>query len=503
MEKEHSFKQSLTLFDGTMIVAGSMIGSGIFIVSADMTRMVGSAGWLILLWVITGVMTIFAALTYGELSAMFPKAGGQYVYLKEAYNPLTGFLYGWSFFSVIQTGTIAAVGVAFSKFAGYFIPALTIADENLLFEWGWLKIYPAQLVSIALIIFLTYVNTRGVKEGKTIQTIFTVVKLFSLFVLIIFGLLLAARADIWNTNWATGFNLKFTEALHDDTGRQIGWSVFKQPVSIMFAIGLISSAMVGSVFSSVAWENVTFIAGEIKNPKRNVGMSLFLGTIIVTVVYVLTNVMYIAVLPLIPHATAEAAAYATEIATPNIAFAMQDRVATAASTNIFGAYGTVIIAVMIMVSTFGCNNGLILSGSRVFYTMAKDKLFLPKAGHLNNNGVPQWALWAQCIWASILCLSGKYGLLLDYVVFITLVFYVLTIIGVIRLRMKRPDAERPYKAFGYPVIPVLYILLALTMAVGLLYAKPATSLLGLVIVLLGVPIYFYYARKHQVAETTD
>jgi APA family basic amino acid/polyamine antiporter len=503
MGKENpSFKQSLGLFDGTMIVAGSMVGSGIFIVSADMTRQVGSAGWLIALWVLTGLMTVFAAITYGELSSMFPKAGGQYIYLKEAYNPLTGFLYGWSFFSVIQTGTIAAVGVAFSKFAGYFIPALTIDDKNLLFQWGWLKIYPAQLISILLVIFLTYMNTRGIKEGKLIQTVFTSIKLLSIFGLIVAGLLFAFKSDIWNSNWATGFDLKFTEPVKDGTGNQIGWSFFKDSPHVMFTIGLISSALVGSVFSSVAWENVTFISGEIKNPKRNVGMSLLLGTSIVTVIYVLMNIMYVSVMPLIPDATNTAAAYVTEITQqhPNIAFARQDRVATGSAFNIFGDYGAVIIAVMIMISTFGCNNGLILSGARVFYTMAQDKLFLPKASNLNKNGVPQWALWAQCLWASVLCLSGQYGILLDYVIFITLIFYILTIIGVFRLRKLRPHAERPYKAFGYPIIPAIYILIASTMAVGLLYAKPATSLIGLCIALLGVPIYYFYKRTHRILE---
>ncbi len=494
------FKQSLSLFDGTMIVAGSMIGSGIFIVSADMTCSVGSSGWLIALWIITGLMTVFAAVTYGELSSMFPKAGGQYVYLKEAYNPFTGFLYGWSFFSVIQTGTIAAVGVAFSKFAGYFIPALTLADENIIFQAGWFKLYPAQLVSIALIIFLTYVNTRGVKEGKIIQSVFTVVKLFSLFGLMLFGFLLAAKADIWNNNWTNAFDFKFTEAVKDEAGNQIGWSLFKEPSSVFLAIGLVSSAMVGSVFSSVAWENVTFIAGEIKNPKKNVGLSLFLGTLIVIIIYVLTNVMYTAVLPLTPAASTGLAAYATEVADPNIAFAVQDRVATAASTNIFGSYGTAIIAVMIMISTFGCNNGLVLTGARVFYTMAQDKLFLPQAATLNKNAVPAWGLWAQCIWASLLCLSGKYGLLLDYVVFITLLFYILTILAVFRLRKTRPDAERPYKAFGFPFIPIIYILMAGTMALGLLFYKPATSLFGLVIVAIGIPIYYIFMSRNKAVD---
>ncbi|MDB5191785.1 MAG: amino acid transporter, partial [Segetibacter sp.] len=282
-----SFKPTLGLLDATMIVAGSMIGSGIFIVSADITRNVGSAGWLIVVWLITGFMTLAAALTYGELSAMFPKAGGQYVYLKEAYNPLTGFLYGWSFFAVIQTGTIAAVGVAFSKFAGYFVPALEMKDENILMNLGWLRVYPAQLVSILLIVFLTWVNTKGVKGGKLIQTTFTVNKLLSLFGLIVFGFLLAAKGDIWNANWTDAWDMKHINAPGDLT-----------PVLGMAALGAIAASMVGSIFSSDAWNNVTFIAGEIKNPKRNIGLSLFLGTLIVTVIYVAANFMYISVLPL-------------------------------------------------------------------------------------------------------------------------------------------------------------------------------------------------------------
>jgi APA family basic amino acid/polyamine antiporter len=494
MQEETSFKRSLGLVDATMIVAGSMIGSGIFIVSADMSRSVGSGSWLILLWVLTGVMTVFAAISYGELSSMFPKAGGQYVFLKEAYNPLTGFLYGWSFFSVIQTGTIAAVGVAFSKFAGHFIPALQMTENNVLMDiGGWLKIYPAQLVSIALIVVLTWINTRGVKEGKAIQTFFTSVKILSLAALIIFGLILAADSDIWSANFANGFDLSSTQAVRDTDGSLTGWSLFESPLTTVLAIGIISSAMVGSVFSSVAWENVTFIAGEIKNPQRNVGLSLFLGTLIVTVIYILTNIMYVAVLPITPEAMEGSVAYAPSSA--SIAFAPEDRVGTAVSGEIFGSYGAVIIAIMIMISTFGCNNGLILTGARLCYTMAKDRLFLPKAGILNKNAVPGWALWAQCIWASVLCLSGKYGLLLDYVVFITLIFYILTIWGIFRLRKSRPNAERPYKAFGYPVIPVIYMLMAGTMALGLLYIKWQTSLLGILIVLLGIPLYYVAQRR--------
>jgi APA family basic amino acid/polyamine antiporter len=445
-------------------------------------------------WAITGFMTIAAAVSYGELSAMFPKAGGQYIYLKEAYNPLTGFLYGWSFFAVIQTGTIAAVGVAFSKFAGYFFPTLTMNEENIIFQIGsWFKLYPAQLTSIALIVFLTFVNTRGVKEGKTIQRIFTLAKLLSLFGLIIFGFI-AFKSFVWHGNWAAGFHLQYTAPVLNASGKQIGWSAFREPNSFLLAIALIASAMVGSVFSSVAWENVTYIAGEIKNPKRNVGLSLLLGTTIVIVIYIATNIMYTAVLPVVPAFSGNM--YATESA-GNIAFAVQDRVATAASVNIFGEIGTYVIAVMIMISTFGCNNGLILSGARVYYSMAKDKLFLPRAGKLNKNSVPSWALWAQCFWASLLCLSGEYSVLLDYVVFVTLVFYMLTIFGIFRLRKSRPDAERPYKAFGYPVLPILYFLVAGTMAIALLIYKWQTSLPGLVIVVMGIPLYYFAERKNK------
>ena len=461
-EPNSSFKPSLGLLDATMIVAGSMIGSGIFIVSADITRDVGSAGWLIFVWLITGFMTITAAVSYGELSGMFPKAGGQYIYLKEAYNPLVGFLYGWSFFAVIQTGTIAAVGVAFSKFAGYFFPALELKDENILVQMGSLKIYPAQLVSIVLIIFLTYVNTKGIKGGKIIQTIFTVAKLLSLFGLIVFGLLLSAKAGIWHANWTDGWTMK-----------SISMENRTSPVSGVAILGAIAAAMIGSIFSSDAWNNVTFIAGEIKNPKKNIGLSLFMGTLIVTIIYVSANLMYISVMPL--H---------------DIAFAPQDRVAVSAANVIFGNTGTYIIALMIMVSTFGCNNGLILAGARVYYTMAKDGLFFSQAGKLNKYAVPNWALWAQSVVACILCLSGKYGDLLNMVSFVVVIFYVLTIIGIFILRKKYPDMERPYKAFGYPLLPVLYIILGIAFCVLLILYKPDFTWPGLIIALLGIPLYY-------------
>ena len=474
-KEEKGFKRSLSLLDATMIVAGSMIGSGIFIVSADITRNVGSAGWLIAVWLITGFMTLTAALSYGELSSMFPKAGGQYVYLKEAYNPFIGFLYGWSFFSVIQTGTIAAVGVAFSKFAGYFFPALDVKDENIWFTIGSFKFYPAQLVSIILVIFLTYINTKGIKGGKVIQSTFTITKLVSLFGLIGLGFLLAYSPEIWNSNWTNAWEMKNLSA--DGTATAVVATAI---------LGAIAASMVGSIFSSDAWNNVTFIAGEIKNPQRNIGLSLFLGTLIVTIIYVATNLMYTAVLPL-----------------DQIAFAPQDRVAVEASKSIFsGNIGTYIIAVMIMISTFGCNNGLILAGARVYYTMAKDRLFFRKAGTLNEHAVPEWALWAQCIVACLLCMSGKYGDLLDMVSFVVVIFYVLTIAGIFILRKKRPDAERPYKAFGYPILPAIYILMGITFCVLLIIYKPQFTWPGLIIVLIGIPLYYIaVANKNKTVES--
>ncbi len=469
-ETTQEFKPSLGLLDATMIVAGSMIGSGIFIVSADITRNVGSAGWLIAVWLITGFMTLTAALSYGELSAMFPKAGGQYVYLKEAYNPLAGFLYGWSFFAVIQTATIAAVGVAFSKFAGYFIPALELNDNNILFQIFGLKIYTAQIVSILLIVLLTWINTGGIKSGKIIQTVFTVVKLLSLFGLIIFGFLLAAKTEIWNANWQDAWGMKTRNADGSILGGVAGSAV----------LGAIAASMVGSIFSSDAWNNVTFIAGEVRNPKRNIGLSLFFGTLIVTMIYVAANLMYISVLPL-----------------SDIASAPQDRVAVSASKAIFGNIGTYVIAVMIMISTFGCNNGLILAGARVYYTMAKDGLFFKKTGTLNKNNVPEFALWIQCIVASLLCLSGRYGDLLDMISFVVVLFYALTIAGIFILRKKMPNVERPYKAFGYPLLPAIYIIMAIAFCALLIFYKPTYAGWGLAIVLAGIPIYYVAVANNK------
>ncbi|MGE5521034.1 MAG: APC family permease [Candidatus Dadabacteria bacterium] len=473
IQEDRGFKRSLGLLDATMIVAGSMIGSGIFIVSADMLKDVGSAGWLIAAWIITGFMTITAALSYGELSGMFPKAGGQYVYLKEAYNPLIGFLYGWSFFAVIQTGTIAAVGVAFAKFASYLFPALS-DTKYLVGNGNGFHVSAAQLTSIILIVFLTYVNTRGVKEGKLIQTTFTLTKLLALFGLIIFGFLLAAKGGVWNANWTEAWIMKQHSTRIHPEGSSDAWL----NIGGFAAVGAMASAMVGSIFSSDAWNNVTFIAGEVKRPQRNIGLSLFLGTLIVTIIYIAANMMYLSVLPL-----------------QDAAFAKDNRIALSASLQIFGTAGTAIIAIMIMISTFGCNNGLILAGARVYYTMAHDKLFFRETGRLNKNAVPEFALWVQCIVASILCLSGKYGDLLDYVSFVVVLFYLLTIGGIFILRKKRPDLERPYKAFGYPVLPIIYIILALLFCTSLLIYKPTFTWPGLIIVLLGIPIYYLASRR--------
>lgn len=472
-------KHELGLLDGTMLVAGSMIGSGIFIVSADITRNVGSAGWLIFVWIITGFMTITAAVSYGELSGMFPKAGGQYVYLKEAYNKLTAFLYGWSFFAVIQTGTIAAVGVAFSKFTAYLIPA--VSEDNILFgtqvgSWHF-TISAAQCVSIVVILILTYINTKGVQSGKLIQNTFTITKLLSLFGLIVFGFF-AFKGDVWHANWTNAWDM---HKLNPDGS--IG------SLTIAAALGAIAASMVGSIFSSDSWNNVTFIAGEMHNPKRNIGLSLFLGTLVVTIIYVSANVMYTGVLSLHDIATAD-----------------KDRVAVAASHVIFGNAGTIVIAVMIMISTFGCNNGLIMAGARVYYTMAKDGLFFKRTGTLNKFAVPEFGLWIQAAVASVLCLSGKYGDLLDMISFVVVIFYVLTIIGIYKLRITRPNAERPYRAFGYPVLPAIYIIMGIAFCILLIIYKKTYTEYGLGIVLLGIPIYYitkYFSKDADQANLAN
>ncbi len=463
--QEH-MKRELRLLDATLLVVGSMIGSGIFIVAADMTRNVGSAGWLILAWVFTGIMTMIAAISYGELSGMFPNAGGQYVYLREAYNPLMGFLYGWSFFAVIQSGLIAAVGVAFAKFTAYFIPS--VSEDNILFDAGLFTVSGAQVLAIVMIMVLTYINTLGVKAGKLIQTSLTSIKVVSLLALILFGFILMNK-DSWNANWANAWNL---HRLASDGS----WEQY----TTFAAFGAVAAAMVGAIFSSDAWNNVTFIAAEIKNPKRNIGLSLFLGALIVTVLYILTNIMYTAVLPM-----------------KYIAGASKDRVAVDVALSVFGSIGTMLISIMLMISTFGCNNGLILSGARVYYKMGCDRLFFRKTAHLNKFAVPGNALWLQCLVACILCLSGRYGDLLDMISFVVVIFYVLTILGIYILRKRQPETERPYKAFGYPVLPAVYIVMGIAFCILLIIYKPQFTWGGLIIVLIGFPLYFLMKRLEQ------
>ncbi len=468
MSQNAEFKPSLSLLDATMIVAGSMIGSGIFLVSAEIARSVGSAGWFTVMWVLAGVVTMIAAVSYGELSGMYPRAGGQYVYLREAYNPFVAFLFGWTQFSVIQTGTIAAVAVAFAKFTAYLIPSFS--EQHILLDAGFIKISAAQIVAIISIVLLTYINTRGIQNGKIIQTVFTLAKLLSLFGLIIFGFLLGAKQEIWNANWENAWTAM---SMHQADGQTV-----TTLLTGMAFLGAVAVSMKGSLFSSDAWNNVTFIAAEIKNPYKNIGRSLFLGTLIVTIIYVSANMMYLAVLPM-----------------NEIAFAANDRVGVAAAERIFGNSGSLIIAVMIMVSTFGCNNGLTLAGARIYYTMAQDGLFFKQAAELNRFSVPAKGLWIQCFWASLLCLSGRYGDLLALVIFGVLIFYVLTIVGIFILRRKQPDTPRPYKAFGYPVLPLLYIVVAVSLALLLLIFEANYTLPGLGIILLGIPLYFLAMRK--------
>ncbi|MFT3822581.1 MAG: amino acid permease [Chitinophagaceae bacterium] len=468
-----TLKREIGFVDATLLVAGSMIGSGIFIVSADIVRHTGSAGWFIAVWIIGGIMTLIAALSYGELSAMYPKAGGQYVYLKEAYNPLVAFVYGWSLFAVIQTGTIAAVGVSFFKFLAYFFP--WASEDIILFGIGSFHVSPAQLLAILLLVLLTYINTKGVKAGKIIQAVFTSTKLLSIGGLILFGFIYMNH-DVWSQNWSAAWDFKKLSA-NGSTAGYTGIAAFG---------GALASALVGAIMSYEAWNNVTFVAGEIKNPKRNIGLSLLAGTVMVTLIYVLLNLMFTAVLPL------------QAIASPE-----KDRVGIAASHAIFGAGGTAVIALLIMVATFGCNNGLILSGARVYYSMANDGLFFKKAATLNKRSVPQFALWLQCAMASLLCLSGRYGDLLDMITFIAVLFYVLTIAGIFILRVKQPSLKRSYKAPGYPVLPALYIVLGSAFCILLIVYKPYFTWPGLIIALAGVPLYYLSGGAKKKIQSPD
>jgi len=471
------FKRELRLIDSTMIVVGSMIGSGIFIVSADIARTVGSPGYLLLVWIITGLVTVLAALSYGELAGMMPQAGGQYIYLREAYNPLTGFLYGWTFFMVIQTGTIAAVAVAFAKFTSVVIP--WFSEKHILISLGNIKISAAQFLAIGSIILLTYLNSCGLRQGKIVQNIFTMAKIGVLVGLIVIGILFGRNAEVISANWSMFWKASWTQ-LADG---KITAVTSLAGLALLPAIGV---AMVGSLFSSDAWNNITFTAGEVVNPKRTIPLSLVLGTGLVTFLYVLANLAYIMILPVTGNPEAQ------DVLGRGIQFAAEDRVGIAASTMVLGGSAGIIMAILIMISTFGCNNGLILAGARVYYAQAKNGLFFKKAGNLNKNSVPGNALMVQGIWASVLCLSGTYGDLLDYVIFAVLIFYILTVAGIFRLRRRYPDAERPYRAFGYPVLPALYIIIAAAISLDLLIYKPTYTWPGLIIVIVGIPVYYLW-----------
>lgn len=486
MQNENNLlKKRVNLFDGISFVAGAMIGSGIFIVSSDIARNVGSPGWLMVVWLITGIITVIGAVSYGELAAMMPKVGGQYVYLKEAYDPLVGFLFGWTTFLVVQCGSIAAVAVAFAKFSGVIMP--WISEKNILLEMGPLKLTSTQFVAIAMIVFLTWLNTRGIVTGKIVQNIFTTTKVFSLLGFIVIGLFAAHSMTSFEINKAV-----FWEASQRGPDNQI---VALTGFALVAAIG---TALVGSLFSADAWYNVTYISGEIINPKRTVPLSLFLGTLIVSVIYMLTNFIYIKTLPLAGSPDG------IDVISRGIQYATDDRVATSSMYVLLGDYAAVIMAVFIMISTFGCNHGLIIAGPRVYYAMAKDGLFFKKVGEINNKGVPGFAIVVQGIWSVLLCLSGTYSDLLDYVIFAVLLFFVVTILAIFILRKKRPEIPRPYKAFGYPVIPALYIIVIVFIMIILLMYKPNYTFPGLGIVILGIPVYYLWKRySHMNPEVGD
>ena len=486
------------LFSATAIVMGSMIGSGIFIVPADMSRTLGSPALLIAAWLVTAAMTIIGALSYGELAAMMPKAGGQYVYLREGLGPIWGFLYGWTLFLVIQTGTIAAVGVAFGKFLGVFFPAVSQSHWLWHVGGGNIGLNTANLAAIAIVTLLTFTNTRGVKLGAAVQNVFTSAKVLALLGVVAIGLI-AKNATALAANFGHAF---FSNAgLHIQHPVEIGSFLGMGGGSAMVGVfTLIAVVQVGSLFSSDAWNNVTFTAGEIRNPRRNLPLSLALGTGVVLFLYVLCNLVFLAVLPM------NGTAGATTLAGRGIAFASEDRVATAVMESAFAGLGAKLMAGAILVSTFGCVNGMLLAGARVYYAMSRDGLFFNATGKLNaRTGVPVNSLWLQWAWTCLLCLSGSYGQLLDYVIFAVLVFYVLTILGLFVLRRTRPDAPRPYRAIGYPVLPALYVVMAVWICGVLLRYKPQYTWPGLLLVLLGVPVYLIRARstKAAAAEMRD
>lgn len=498
---DEKFVRGLGLLDSTMLVAGSMIGSGVFIVSADISRLVGSGGWLLVVWAITGALTIIAALSYGELAAMMPRAGGQYVYLREAYSPLWGFLYGWALFLVIQTGTIAAVAVAFARFLGVLAPAISptqwVVPPIILSRNYAVSLSTQQLIAILIIALLTFVNTRGLSLGKWIQNIFTSAKTLSLLALIVLGLFVGRNAAALSANFSNLWTPGIVTPIKSDLSFVGMVSATGGALGMLIAVCV---AQVGSLFSADAWNNITFTAGEVKDPRRNIPLSLALGAGGVITLYLLANLAYLFLLPL-----------------DQIQHAPDDRVATAAIAVMFGGAGAIIMAVAIMISTFGCCNGLILAGARVYYAMAQDGLFFRSTGRLNTKHVPAMALLLQGIWTALLVLprtrlrdpvtnaplldasgveqyGNLYGALLDYVVFAVLIFYVLTIAALFVLRRTRPEVERPYRAFGYPLLPALYLIAATIILLVLAVYRTQTSWPGLLIVLAGVPVYFLWRK---------
>jgi basic amino acid/polyamine antiporter, APA family len=497
---DSEFVKGLGLTSATTLVMGSMIGSGIFIVSADIARVTDSPALLIGAWLVTGFMTITGALAYGELAAMMPRAGGQYVYLRESLGPLWGFLYGWTLFLVIQTGTIAAVGVAFGKFLGVFFPSVS-STHWILHLW---KVPPIplgpmvlgnmdvglntqNLAAILVVVFLSVLNIFGVRTGAAVQNVFTFAKTAALLGLVLLGLFIGRNASAIAANFGAEF------------WRNAGWSALHPvqvgiggPMAMVGMLTILAVSQVGSLFSSDAWNNVTFTAGEVKNPQRTLPLSLALGTGAVILLYVLANVVYLTVLPL--HGAADGA----NILARGIQFASEDRVATAVMQQIFGPAGASIMAIAILISCFGCDNGLILAGARVYYAMARDRLFFRRAGELHPKyRTPAHSLFMQCLWTCVLCISGSYGQLLDYIIFAVLMFYILTIAGLFVLRVKRPNEPRPYRAIGYPVLPAVYILMAVFIDVVLLRYKPQYTWPGLIIVLLGIPVYFVWSRRNR------
>lgn len=508
--------KKLGLFDATLLVSGSMIGSGIFIVTADMSRLLGNPYLVIFAWIVTGVITLMAALSFGELSSMMPTAGGQYNFISRIYGRVFGFVYGWTVFSVIQTGVIAAVAMAFAKYFGVFVPSW--GTSSFIFQFNLtdtftLKLSKAQLVAVSMIAFLTYINTRGVQEGKWIQRIFTLAKLIALFSLILGGVYLVFGGSINGVNsyFNHNFNGSFESAnfiFNNKNSHLISEGHWSKLIGLPLLLAF-SSAMVGSLFSSDAWQGITFMSNEIENPSKNIPKALFWGTTVVTLVYVLANLAYMALLPMKGIGDPVLGNQLNTVFQNGISHASDDRVGAAAESALMGVaknesagqFGMLFMAGLIMVSTFGCNNGLILAGSRLYKAMSDQGLFFKNASKLNKKNVPHNALWMQCIWASLLCFSGSYGDLLNYCTFASLLFYIVTVVGLLILRKREPNAERPYKVWGYPFVPILYVILAGMVAIGILWSQWNIALNGLFIVGLGYPIYFFFNRKSKLDTT--